>query len=95
MVVDEGDGMSTTDFHLALLRVQHDYLEMPGLRLTALQGSRLWTLPVDLCRVTLDALVTTGFLVKTDRECYGRRGTKPVSVHEIDPMTWVIQTSAA
>ena len=87
--------MSPIDFHQALLLVQHDYVEMPGLRLTALQGSRLWTLPVDLCRVALEALVTTGFLVKTDRECYGRRGTKPVSVHEIDPMTWVVHTSAA
>ena len=86
--------MSPIDFHDALLLVQHDYLEMPGLRLTASQGSRLWTLPVDLCRVTLDALVTTGFLVKSDLDCYKRRGTKPVRVREIDFMTWIVQSAA-
>ncbi len=44
-------------------RMRAEYLEMPGLRLTAKQASRLWDVEPTLCRGALDTLVGTGFLV--------------------------------
>ena len=43
-------------------RVRAEFLEMPGLRLTPAQASRLWNLDVDACRAVIDALVAESFL---------------------------------
>lgn len=45
-----------------LRRVQGEYLEMPGLRLTAAQAQRLWGLDRAACDAVLDALVDAKFL---------------------------------
>jgi hypothetical protein len=47
-----------------LRRVQGEYLEMPGLRLTAAQAQRLWGLDRAACDAVLDALVHAKFLVR-------------------------------
>lgn len=49
----------------ALSRVRGEFLEMPGLRLTAPQARRLWGLDAASCATLLDALVSTNFLYRT------------------------------
>jgi len=46
-------------------RVQGEFLEMPGLRLTEPQARRLWALEPSLCTAVLAELVDNGFLLRT------------------------------
>lgn len=57
----------TADFGTddALRRIRGEYLEMPGLRLTAAQAKRLWNLDQEQCEVLLSALVDAHFLRHT------------------------------
>lgn len=48
-----------------LRRVQGEFLEMPGLRLTGAQARRLWGLDSAVCEALLGALVDAKFLFKT------------------------------
>jgi hypothetical protein len=48
-----------------LRRVQGEFLEMPGLRLTEAQARRLWGLDAASCRALLGALVDAQFLYRT------------------------------
>ena len=48
-----------------LRRVQGEFLEMPGLRLTHAQARRLWGLDAASCEALLDALVDAKFLFRT------------------------------
>lgn len=48
-----------------LRRVQGEFLEMPGLRLTEAQARRLWNLDQASCAALLGALVDAEFLFKT------------------------------
>ena len=48
-----------------LRRVQGEFLEMPGLRLTEAQARRLWGLDRDSCAALLCALVDANFLFRT------------------------------
>ena len=48
-----------------LRRVQCEFLEMPGLRLTSPQARRLWGLEAATCDALLGALVDAKFLFKT------------------------------
>jgi hypothetical protein len=43
-------------------RVRREYLEMPGLRITASEAQRLFGLDAATCDDVLDGLVTSGFL---------------------------------
>ena len=43
-------------------RVRQEFLEMPGLRLTPQQASRLWGLEGDTCRAVIEVLVASAFL---------------------------------
>ena len=45
-----------------LSRIQMEFVEMPGLKLTASQARRLCNLPDDVCEAALDALTCSGFL---------------------------------
>ena len=49
----------------ALRRVQGEYIEMPGLRLTTAQAQRLWGLDRAACDALLGALVDAKFLLRT------------------------------
>jgi hypothetical protein len=49
-----------------LRRIQGEYLEMPGLRLTCWQAQRLWNLDQVVCESLLAALVDVRFLVERD-----------------------------
>jgi hypothetical protein len=48
-----------------LRRVQGEFLEMPGLRLTQAQARRLWGLEASACDALLGALVDAKFLFRT------------------------------
>ena len=48
-----------------LRRVQGEFLEMPGLRLTEAQARRLWGLDEASCGALLGALVDAKFLFRT------------------------------
>jgi hypothetical protein len=50
------------DFEAVLRRVRAEFFEMPGLRLTPAQATRLWGLETDACRKVINALIETSFL---------------------------------
>jgi hypothetical protein len=61
-----------------LQRIQGEFVEMPGLRLTGAQAQRLWGLDRDVCDALLGALVDARFLVRTRDGAYMRLdGAKP------------------
>ena len=43
-------------------RIRSEFLEMPGLRLTVTQASRLWGLDEGSCRHVIDVLIGSSFL---------------------------------
>lgn len=47
---------------IASRRVLSEFVEMPGMALTAKQASRLFGLDQEFCRVVLDALVDAAYL---------------------------------
>jgi hypothetical protein len=65
--------MMETSIAQTAQRVQSEYLEMPGLSLTADQARRLWGLDDTACRAILEVLVDLKFLRRTDRGNYVRQ----------------------
>jgi hypothetical protein len=64
-----------------LQRIQGEYLEMPGLRLTPAQAQRLWGLEHDVCDALLGALVDAKFLTQTRDGAYVRvDGAQPAAL---------------
>jgi hypothetical protein len=59
-------------FVFALRRAQAEFLEMPGLQLTAAQAARLWSFDSALCSAVLTALVESKFLVRTRNASFAR-----------------------
>lgn len=55
-----------------LRRVQGEFLEMPGLRLTEAQARRLWGLDATACAALLAALVNANFLFRTREGAFMR-----------------------
>ena len=53
-------------------RIRSDFFELPGLKLTAAQGARLWALDAPLCRSILEELTERGLLIRVG-ELYGLR----------------------
>ena len=51
-------------------RIDSEYREMPGLRLTLAQAARLWGLQAPQCLALLRALVERGRLVETPEGLY-------------------------
>lgn len=51
-------------------RAQAEYLEMPGLKLTAAQASRLWHVDAAASATLLDSMVEAGVLYKTTDGSY-------------------------
>lgn len=61
-----------SDFDINLLaRIYGEYMEMPGLRLTLAQASRLWNLKVATSAHVLERLVDASFLRRAG-DCYVR-----------------------
>jgi hypothetical protein len=62
-----------------LQRIQGEFVEMPGLRLTAAQAQRLWGLDRDVCAMLLGTLVDAKFLERTRDGAFIRLdGAKPM-----------------
>ena len=57
-----------------LQRIQGEYVEMPGLRLTAAQAQRLWGLDAVTCEALMAALEESKFLRRTEANRYVRIG---------------------
>jgi hypothetical protein len=55
--IGEGDAMNEL-----VGRIRAEFLEMPGLRLTVAQASRLWGLDEGACRHVIDLLIDSSFL---------------------------------
>ena len=55
-----------------LRRIQGEFLEMPGLRLTEAQARRLWALDAATCSALLDALIAERFLCRTSDGAFMR-----------------------
>lgn len=53
-------------------RIQSEYLEMPGLRLTPAQAQRLCGVDLLVCKAVLDALVDAQFLAVNAHGMYAR-----------------------
>ena len=64
-----------------LQRIQGEFVDMPGLHLTAAQAQRLWGLERDVCDALLGALVDAKFLAQTRDGSFirldGLQATKP------------------
>ena len=54
-------------------RIRGEYREMPGLRLTLSQASKLWNVDRDLCIRALESLAASGFLYRSGG-AYMKRG---------------------
>ena len=64
-----------------LQRIQGEFLEMPGLRLTRAQAQRLWGLDRDVCDALMGALVDAKFLSQTRDGSFIRMdGARPTRV---------------
>ena len=64
-----------------LQRIQGEFIEMPGLRLTAAQAQRLWGLDREVCDALLGALVDAKFLAQTRDGAFVRLdGAQPARV---------------
>ena len=64
-----------------LQRIQGEFVEMPGLRLTPAQAQRLWGLEPDVCDALLGALVDAKFLAQTRDGAFVRmEGARPTTV---------------
>lgn len=51
-----------TDIDAIAVRIKEEFREMPGLRLTPAQATRLWGLDYNVCRMVIDRLVDAAFL---------------------------------
>ena len=64
-----------------LQRIQGEFVEMPGLRLTPAQAQSLWGLERDVCDALLGALVDAKFLAQTRDGAFVRmEGARPTTV---------------
>jgi hypothetical protein len=61
-------------------RIQGEFLEMPGLRVTRQQARRLWRLDETACDAVLGALVDARFLARTRDGAFVRHdGNSPLT----------------
>ena len=65
--------MESLPYRQAFDRIRAEYLEMPGMRLTAAQIQRLSGVHISICALVLDDLVRVHFLHKELDGSYARR----------------------
>jgi hypothetical protein len=79
-----------------LQRIQGEFLEMPGLRLTAPQAQRLWGLERDICDALLEALVDSKFLMQTRDGAFIRPdGARPTPANLVPSSRHAPRTAVA
>jgi hypothetical protein len=59
------------DAGVLLARIEAEYREMPGMRLTESQAQKLWNLDESTCRDVFKALVDSGFLTRFESGAFG------------------------
>lgn len=64
-----------------IARTRGEYMEMPGLRLSVTEASRLWGFEKDLAETILRALVDDGFLKFAADGKFGRSADSPPGAH--------------
>ena len=64
--------MNASPYQQAFARIRAEYVEMPGMRLTAGQVQRLSGIDVAICRLVLDDLVRSKFLHVAHDGSYAR-----------------------
>ncbi len=70
-----------------LARIRAEYVEMPGLKLTAPQAGRLWALDSVTCDAALGALVNAKFLSRTPEGLFVIAATQDVEhMSALDPV---------
>ncbi len=62
------------ELELVARRVREEFREMPGLRLTPAQATRLWGLEHEMCCAVIESLVAAAFLRRTDSGSVTRAG---------------------
>jgi hypothetical protein len=72
MNVSESTRSAEDAFTALLRRARAEYLEMPGLQLTAAQAARLWALDAGVCSDVLASLVESRFLVRNKTSQFAR-----------------------
>lgn len=72
LTLSDGRDAFPTALDGLVLRVQAEFLEMPGLRVTRAQARRLWALEADVCEAILAALVDARFLVESANASFMR-----------------------
>ena len=63
------------DLDRIVYRIREEFREMPGLRLTPAQATRLWGLEEDTCAAVIDRLVSAAYLRWTDTGEVTRTGS--------------------
>jgi hypothetical protein len=58
----EKEAEGTMEIEALLRRVRAEFVEMPGLRLTPAQATRMWGLEGNACDTVINALVASSFL---------------------------------
>jgi hypothetical protein len=76
--------MDVVEMKQALVSIQTEYVEMPGLKLTLRQAQRLFHLSLDICHDALTILLVGGFLSETKDGSYIRCGGIPLSIEALD-----------
>lgn len=66
------DAQLTPPISTLLGRIQSEYREMPGLKLTEVQARRLWDLDGNTCSLVLRTLLEQQFLRRTSGGAYVR-----------------------
>ena len=64
--------MAGSSYGAAIERIRAEYVEMPGMRLTAEQVQRLCGVERSVCRAVMEALVEAGFLTMRADGTYAR-----------------------
>jgi hypothetical protein len=79
-----------------LRRIQAEFLEMPGLRLTEPQARRLWDLDAISCSTVVSVLVEGGFLFRTSEGSFMHvEQAKPVKAELTGLLSRRLKTPAA
>ncbi len=69
------DGELRSGLSPLVRRIESEYREMPGLKLTEVQARRLWGLDASTCRAILVTLIRKRFLLRTAKGMYVRAGS--------------------
>ena len=67
--------LQTRRFKEALARVQHLFVDTPGVKLTTADTAQMAGLDRQVCRVLLRTLIETGFLEQRGRAMVARRSS--------------------